>query len=113
MNLGSIVRTKDDDKLMIVGYVYGNEIFDYYTTANIGELTCYYCENDKIESIDLVESNCVDFIEETVNETFSVGDLVTLKIGDKKFIVSEVAEDDIWVKGSSSPYPSCIFKKVQ
>ena len=57
--------------------------------------------------------NCVDFIEETVNETFSVGDLVTLKIGNDKFVVCEVAENDIWVKGSSSPYPSCIFKKVQ
>lgn len=112
MNLGSIVRTKDDDKLMIVGYVYGNKIYDYYTTADIGELTCYYCENNNIKFIEL-DSSWVDIIEETVNETFSVGDLVTLKIGDKKFIVSEVAEDDIWVKGSSSPYPSCIFKKVQ
>lgn len=113
MNLGSIVRKKDDDKLMIVGYVYGNEIFDYYTTADIGELTCYYCENDKIELKDLVEPNCVDIVEETVNETFLVGDLVTLKIGNGKFIVSEVDENEISVKGSSNSYPSCIFKKVQ
>lgn len=113
MNLGSIVRKKGDDKLMIVGYIYGNQIYDYYTTADIGELTCYYCENDKIELIDLVEPNCVDFIEETVNETFSVGDVVTLKIGNEKFVVCEVAGNDIYVKGSSSPYPSCIFKKVQ
>ena len=112
MNLGSIVRKKGDDKLMIVGYVYGNQIYDYYTTADIGELTCYYCGNDKIEHIDW-EPYCVDFIEETMNETFSEGDVVTLKIGNEKFVVCEVAGNDIYVKGSSSPYPSCIFKKVQ
>lgn len=112
MTLGSIVRKKDNDKLMVVGHVYEEDICDYGFVASKGDLTCYYCENNNIKLIEL-EPYCVDIVEETVNETFSVGDLVTLKIGNEKFVVCEVAENDIWVKGSSSPYPSCIFKKVQ
>ena len=97
MTLGSIVRKKDDNKLMVVGHVYEKDICDYGFVANKGDLTCYYCENNNIKLIELAPY-CVDFTEETVNETFSVGDLVTLKIGDKKFFVSEVDENDIYVK---------------
>lgn len=112
MTLGSIVRKKDNDKLMVVGHVYEENICDYGFVASKGELTCYYCDNDKIKLIEL-EPYCVDIVEETVNETFSVGDAVTLKIGNGKFVVCEVAGNDIYVKGSSNPYPSCILKKVQ
>jgi len=112
MTLGSIVREKNDDKLMVVGYVYEKDICDYGFVASKGDLTCYYCENNNIKLTEL-EPYCVDIVEETVNETFSVGDLVTLKIGNEKFIVSEVDENEISVKGSSNSYPSCIFKKVQ
>lgn len=112
MTLGSIVREKNDDKLMVVGYVYEKDICDYGFVASKGDLTCYYCENNNIKLTEL-EPYCVDIVEETVNETFLVGDLVTLKIGNGKFIVSEVDENEISVKGSSNSYPSCIFKKVQ
>ena len=112
MDKGSIVKQKTDGKKMIVESIYKEDFCDLTGTASKGDLECVYWDNNCIMYKTLSPSE-VEFIKNTRNEDFAVGDEVILKSGSKVFVIDETNGNNVHLCDTSIEYDKAIFKKVR
>lgn len=97
---GDVVEMKSDNREMTIDGIINKE-----------EVECAWWNGKYIQFDTFSQSSLVN-VEDCLNETFNIGDVVTLKSGGPRFVIEKIDGDEVFLNNISNTYNSWLFKKV-
>lgn len=97
---GSVVLLKSNNLKMTV-----DDIID------CEEVECRWWDGNMIQIKAFLPTSLIK-VEDSNNNLFSIGDVVTLKSGSPRFVIAEIDGDEVSLECNSNTYNSWLFKKV-